>query len=486
MRSAGDESIADAILTRARETGSRLALRTSFGSWTGTELVDATIRTAQILRHRYAGIGSPVLILMDGDPYCVAAFLAVDLVGRTAVLLHPSSTGEEMRSAAASTCAQLLLQSKHAPVCRNILGEQIEEIEGLIWTSLSPDEAGLPEAAERQRPPGFLCQQTSGTMGRSKLALRTRSAVRIEMDVLQRSLLLTAGDGVLCSSAVSHSYGCIGGLLTPLLAGAAVILARTPEETRAVLLETEPSIVYGLGPTYVGVINGPENLDEHLKKVRFAFSAGAPLLAGLFQQFKERFAVPIRQNYGTSESGTISLDLSPMPQPPGVGHPLQHMETRLRPPADIPLEPGEAGEILVRSRALARGYLVGGRVTPCTDDWGWYATQDAGSWVDDSLCIMRRLRPLPFINGEPVNLEHVERVIRAMPGVVEVVVWPGTDEGRSVLVAGVATHVRTAEEVQTWTRQRLPHSWVPDRVTVFERLPRSPAGKILNQYLWGS
>ncbi|HEY8685427.1 MAG TPA: AMP-dependent synthetase, partial [Chloroflexota bacterium] len=141
------------------------------------------------------------------------------------------------------------------------------------------------------------------------------------------------------------------------------------------------------------------------------------------------------------------------------------------------------GEILVRSPALARGYLAGGTLSPCTDEFGWYNTQDAGSWVSGSLCVSRRLRPLITINGERVSLDQVERAIQDMPGVTEVVVSPGTDPGRTMLVAGVAGYIRSPEEVRTWCLQRLPRNWVPDRIAVFDRLPRSPAGKIVNRYI---
>ena len=241
--------------------------------------------------------------------------------------------------------------------------------------------------------------------------------------------------------------------------------------------------MFGLGPSYAELVDGDPDLSNYLREVRFAFSAGAPLPEGLFTRFLARFGVPIRQDYGTSETGTISLDLAGTPEPGCVGRPLSHMDIRLQTPVGIALEPGEGGEIVVRSPALARGYLVGGKLSPCTDESGWYRTQDAGSWLGKSLCISRRLRPVPSINGESVSLDRVERAIQEMPGVVEVVVSAGTDRGHPILVAGIATLELTSEEIRSWCLQRLPPNWVPARITVFETLPRTPAGKILHKYL---
>jgi long-chain acyl-CoA synthetase len=483
MRNANGESIAGAVLARARATGSRTALRTSLATWTGTELVDATVGIAAALGDRRPVSSLPLIIVMRGDPATVAALLAADLAGRTAVLLPSTSTEEQIRWAATASCADLLLQSDIGPIQLGDQNEWIDHAHGLCWTDLPSIEVRASGAADQPEQAGFLCHLTSGTMGRAKLALRTRAAVRAEIDVLRRTLSLTHGDVALCTSAVSHSYGCIGGMLTPLLVGATVMLARNPDEMRASLLEADPSIVFGLGPIYAELLQDRSDLERHWRDVRFAFSAGAPLPAGLFERFLARFGVPIRQDYGTSESGTISLDLAAMPQLRSVGEPLPHTRVRLRPPMNIPLEPGEGGEILVRSPALARGYLAGGTLSPCTDEFGWYNTQDAGSWVSGSLFVSRRLRPLITINGERVSLDQVERAIQDMPGVTEVVVSPGTDLGRTVLVAGVAGYIRSPEEVRTWCLQRLPRNWVPDRIAVFDRLPRSPAGKIVNRYI---
>lgn len=479
-----ETSTAGAILAQVEKTRSGCVLSTPFGACSGHQLVTTASAIADDLLQRYPGVDAPLVIVMAGDPWTIAALLGAELVGRTAVLVHSSSTMEEIRLAASASRAELLLQHAGTAIPAGADRDSMHIRHGLSWTELSMVVVSTARGRiSRQVPEGFLCQQTSGTIGTSKLALRTSSAVLAEMEALRRVLTMTEHDVVLCASAVSHSYGCIGALLTPLLAGASVRIARTIEEVCAGLMECEPSIVFGLGPVYAQLADGPDDLSHSLRKVRFAFSAGAPLANDVFERFNTRFGVPIRQDYGTTETGTISLELGLTDRSDNVGEPLPHIDVQLRVPAAIPLEPGEEGEILVRSPALAGGYLVDGELVPCVDEWGYYSTQDAGSWMAHRLRVHRRLRALPFIHGELVNLDSVQRTLEAMPGVLEAVVSPTTRRGPTMLVATVATLSLTIEDVQAWCSPRLPKNWWPDQIVICERLPRSPSGKILNRYL---
>jgi acyl-CoA synthetase (AMP-forming)/AMP-acid ligase II len=478
-----DSPVASAILSRAATSSSRAVLNTSFGQFTGDKLCTSVTDIADSLRSLHLDTDAPLIIVMAGDPWTVAALLAADLVGRTAVLLRAPSTGAEIRSAVTASGAELLLQFAEAQIHEAEDGSSSDIRHGLSWKHLRVNTKFATTARlSRRARDGFVCHQTSGTAGSSRLALRTGSSVLTEMEMIRRVLTMTDQDRVLCGSAVSHSYGCIGGLLAPLLAGAAVTIARNTEEARVAVAELGPTIIFGLGPMYGRLADSASSLSHDLANVRFAFSAGAPLGAGLFERFRERFGTPIRQDYGTTETGTISLDLKDEPRPDSVGFPLPHVEVRLRPPEAIPLKPGEEGEILVRSPALALGYLVDGKLVPCVDEEGWYSTQDAGSWVDHRLLLHRRLRALPSVNGESIDLDAVESVIGSMPGVVEVVVRADAQQGRIELVAIVATRVYAVDEIRLWCAQRLPRNWVPERIVTCDRLPRSPAGKVLNKY----
>lgn len=479
-----DTSVADVILARAANNHLRCVLHTPFGSLTGSELAGTAYELAGWLQTRDPDTCAPLIIVMAGDPWTVAALLAADLVRRPAVLMHPSSSVRAIDAAVANSGADLVLRHAGARDRASPDGGEADLDHALTRTDVPLSVTRMsPNLEGGELTNGFVCHETSGTAGSPKLALRTRGAVMAEMNTLQQVMDMAERDVVLCASSVSHSYGCVGGLLTPLLVGASVTIVRNAQEAEAAICRAEPSIVFGLGPMYARLAEGTADLIPGLKKVRYAFSAGAPLSVHVYQRFVERFGVPIRQDYGTTETGTITLDLEETPHPESIGRPLPQVEVQLRPPDTIPLHLDEVGEVLVRSPFVADGYLIDGALAPCVDEEGRYYTQDAASWIDHRLRLHRRLRPLPLIHGEHVPLDRVEEAISALPGVVEVIVAPESTSRGIALVAKVATNERTADEIRAWCAKLLAENWIPARIVICERLPRSPAGKILSSRL---
>lgn len=476
-----DPSITAAILARALAAPSRNAVITSRGTFTWETLATAVTDIALTLREEYSTVPTPIAIVMAGDPLTVAALLACDLVSRPAVLLHPLSTRARIRAALQDSRAGLLLQLDQSSVDYGWKQPATEIRHGLSWTDLAA-RWGLRDRLNTRVVDGFVAHQTSGSMGQPKLALRTRHAVRIEADMVSRALFMSDTDVVVCASAVSHSYGCIGGLLVPLMAGASINLPRNVAEARTMIEDSKPSIVFGLGPMYEQLANSGLDLRRSFHAVRLAFSAGAPLAPGLFERLQADAGIHIRQDYGTTETGTIALDLDIEPRSDVVGRPLPHVTVRLVPPADTPLASHEAGEVVVQSPALAQGYFVNGEVQAFDEPDAWYRTQDAGSWFGDQLRIHRRLRPFVWIEGDAVSPDCVEHLIKAMPGVLNVAVAPRISAGKTRLAAVVATMDHSSDEVEAWCRDHLPQNWIPESVVCLERLPRTPAGKIVYPY----
>jgi acyl-CoA synthetase (AMP-forming)/AMP-acid ligase II len=190
----------------------------------------------------------------------------------------------------------------------------------------------------------------------------------------------------------------------------------------------------------------------------------------------------IRQDYGATEVGTISLDTRGEPDPRSVGVPLPHMEVEMR-PERRDRGPEAYREVLVRSPATAAGYVDGGRLVPCVDRDGWYHTGDAGEWKGSALTLGGRLREQVVVDGRPIDLDRVEAVIRTCPGVEDVVVTTEGEGGSTTLVATVVAPSADGVELERWCARALPPHEAPARIVLRRELPRSPAGKVLGKYL---
>ena len=418
---------------------------------------------ARLLARENLAPTEQIAIVMTNTAGAAAALLGAALAGHPAVLIPPSMPEGERN--------QTLELARASVVVRD---GGVEAAGGRQGHRSSGPDLGLPGDA-------FICQLNSGSLGPSRLAVRTHAGVAAEIEAVTRRLQLGPEDRVLCASSISHSYGLIGGLLAPLSVGGSVGLAAGPREAVSLVETVRPTVIVGLAATYRAFL--ADNLPAAaLAGTRLALSAGAPLPDEIFAGFRSRFGLPIRQDYGTTETGTISIDLSRVVQPGCVGAPLDHMQVRVVVPEDIPLEGKEEGEILVRSAAVSPFYLSNGSLIGSHDPEGWYRTRDAG-WMDGAgrLWVGRRLRAAIHAGGVQIYPDAAERAIRSLPGVRDVVVVPGvTGSGPAVKAFVVAPGLDAAGVERRW-RDLFPQA--PLVVELIDALPRSPAGKVLQKYM---
>jgi amino acid adenylation domain-containing protein len=152
-----------------------------------------------------------------------------------------------------------------------------------------------------------------------------------------------------------------------------------------------------------------------------------------------------------------------------------------------PAAPGETGELLVGGAQLARGYLGRPDLTeerfvenPYGRDIGRvYRTGDLVRMREDGVLeFVGRADNQCKIRGFRVELGEVERLLRGLEGVQDVVVvatGEGTDRS---LVAFVAAHEGVREtEVRQGAERELPHFMVPSSVVLLPEIPANHHGK---------
>ncbi|EEP75247.1 methyltransferase [Micromonospora sp. ATCC 39149] len=349
----------------------------------------------------------------------------------------------------------------------------------LRWLAVEDLVAGAPQAEWPNRAPGSptVLQLTSGSTGEPRAAaVPLGSALR--GGALYRDLFdLDERDTILAAVPLAHSFGFVGALCAAVLSGGTLaLLARFTgrglveglDAGVTALLATP--FVYGLVPDLLYGRRRPDRL-------RVALCSGGPLTMAAAAAAAGRLGCPVRQIYGSTETGLIACQFGrPQPWPAeGVGGFVPGVQWRVEPVRD-----SDAGRLLVRTSTMFTGYVGRGRAEALRPD-GYY---DTGDLVDvngaGDVTIVGRKATFINVGGRKVNPRRLERLIGELPGVraVHVCGLPdarGNEEIHAVVELAPGTDPAA---VVAGCRQRLTAYEVPHHVHAVDRLPRTALGKV--------
>jgi acyl-CoA synthetase (AMP-forming)/AMP-acid ligase II len=164
-----------------------------------------------------------------------------------------------------------------------------------------------------------------------------------------------------------------------------------------------------------------------------------------------------------------------------VGVALPGVEVEIRDEAGRPVQAGERGEIYVRGEQVSGEYEGRGSVV---DDDGWFPTRDAG-FVDTQgyLFLDGRADDVIVRGGENFSPGEIEDVLLEHPAVADAAVAGVASEqwGEAVIAAVVLKGEATVEDLQTWVKDHLRSSRVPERIQFWDELPYTETGKLLRR-----
>lgn len=201
----------------------------------------------------------------------------------------------------------------------------------------------------------------------------------------------------------------------------------------------------------------------------------------------------IVNSYAQTEGGGMTMMAVGPDTPIGtgrmpVGKPLDGCELTIVGEDGEPVPDGEEGEIVVRSRATAAGYLdedpaKSGVFSPQPDGSMLVRTGDRGRIGADGVVEhLGRIDHMVKIAGNRVDLGEIEVALRTHPLVKDAAATVYTsDNGDLRLRAFVTVHaslMASPKVFRGWLVQRLPRPAVPDIVEVLDELPMLPNGKV--------
>lgn len=175
--------------------------------------------------------------------------------------------------------------------------------------------------------------------------------------------------------------------------------------------------------------------------------------------------VPVSTTYGLSETASQVTTSTIVDDPGSSGTVLPGRELKLNP----------AGEVLVRGKTLCLGYYRGAQIESVLDADGWFATGDLGRLDDQGrLFVNGRIDNMFISGGENIHPESIERAMRSLFSIEDVVVVPRPDQAFGFRpVAFVRGELPADWEQQL--RSRLQGYEIPQAIFA---LPPNEAGSI--------
>ena len=331
---------------------------------------------------------------------------------------------------------------------------------------------------------------TSGTTGRPKGAELTHANLLRNVEVTQSDLLrLTSDDVVLGGLPLFHSFGQTVTLNTTIAAGASLLLLPRFDPAAALrLLSKHQATVFAGVPTMYGALMATPDAPA-LPRLRTCVSGGAALPVEVLHQFEERFACPVLEGYGLSETSPVASFNRPdqLRKPGSIGTPVTGVEMRVVDAEGAPMPVGEVGEIAIRGHNVMKGYWRNPEATAAVlSEDGWFRTGDLARLDEDGyFFIVDRKKDLIIRGGFNVYPREVEEVLYEHPAVAEVAVIgvPHPDLGEEVAAAIALRPGATATEVELrdFVKAQVAPYKYPRFVWLEAALPKGATGKILKR-----
>jgi acyl-CoA synthetase (AMP-forming)/AMP-acid ligase II len=323
---------------------------------------------------------------------------------------------------------------------------------------------------------------TSGTAGRPKGVLHSHDSIAALIEQLRVHWMVEPGDTFLVPSPIAHIGGSIYAFECPLLLGSTAVLMDRWDADRGVQLMTAHRCTHmaGATPFLDQLLSAAERAGTRLPHLKVFICGGASVPPSLIRRASAYFErAAVSRVYGSTEVPVTTVGSL---RPGDVEHAAC---TDGRPGiAEIRLV---AGEIRARGPQMLLGYLHA--EDDAFDEQGFFRTGDLGRWVDgDYLTVTGRAKDLIIRNGENISPKEVEDVLVGELGIAEIAIVGLPDERTgeracAVIVPASGPGPDVAAVGRLLAERGLAKFKTPERVEIWEALPKNAAGKVLKHQI---
>ena len=379
----------------------------------------------------------------------VLAWYAASSIGAIVTTLNPASTADELAH-------QLRQAGARRLVTTNELYEdklrRAGAAAGIVETYLigGGDEScanaiafdEMRSAGDSEPPPVSVSPRdlaflpfSSGTTGLPKSVMLTHHNLVANLCQMRSAHRLREDDVVIAVLPLFHIFGFQVSLNLALRAGATiVILPRFDLKAFLNAIQTYGVTRAEVVPPIMLALATSELIDRYyLASLRTLTAGAAPLGVDLARACAERIGCRVKQGYGMTElaGGTHIIPDDGPDRLDGIGPALPGVECRVvDPDTRSDTNPGEPGELWIRSESAMRGYLDDPEATAAmldADGWvftGDVVTVDGEGWFR----VTDRIKELIKYKGFQVAPAELEDILLTHPAVADVAVVRSPDE----------------------------------------------------------
>jgi len=368
---------------------------------------------------------------------------------------------------------------------------------GDLIASYSQDEPDVQ--VDEDDPVGII--YTSGTTGVPRGALYTHRCLIDDSRTLAINMNLYPGHKRILITPLFHIAGNTHFRSTLYIGGCNVIMKFFDAAVTLQTIHDERATHMDIVPTHLAaMLNLPDLNKYDISSLEFMWYGASPMPLEVLKKGMRVFGLIFAQGYGQSESGPAISHLSKedhnvLDKPEreqkkltSAGQPDIGVQVRIVDEQGNDVEPGQVGEIIVRSKHIMVGYWHKPAETKETLINGWVHTGDMGYYDDEGyIYIADRKKDMIISGGENVYPREVEEILYQHPAILEAAVIGVPDpywvERVHAVVATKKGASTTAEELIAFCKKHLAGYKAPKTVDFVDSLPKNPAGKILKREL---
>ena len=452
---------------------------------TRDELLRCAERFAQRLRAEGVGPGDIVAVMLPNRVELIITLFGAWWAGAAVTPINPTFTDAEAAHQLEDSGAVLVVCEDPARFTGRLTAVSVDEVP---TTASAAAVAPTPDTPTPLTPTDLaLVIYTSGSTGRPKGVMLDHANLEAMTAQMLAAFRIGADDHCLLVLPLFHVNAIAVSILTPLRAGArTTVLERFAPASFADAVERVRPTYFSCVPTILaGYVDQVQDATSPASSVRFVICGAAPASRELLVRAEHTLGVPIVEGYGLTEA-TCASACNPIEGDRRVGTvgpalPGQRIRIVGDDGAEVPA--GTRGEVQIAGPTVMRGYLGRPEATRETIVDGWLRTGDVGVLDEDGyLSLVDRIKDMIIRGGENIYPKEIETVLHGVDGVAQAAVVGRPDPRLGeVPVARVVLHpgsALTAEDLLDHCRARLTKIKVPVELTLVDRIPTNPVGKI--------